>query len=50
MWASAEYVLRHAAEMDQHNAVVVFDMGAGRTSGFFLNGRANTALASSLVW
>ncbi len=39
MWGSAGYVLRHAAEMDRHNAVVVFDMGTGRTSGFFLNGR-----------
>jgi carboxypeptidase Q len=39
MWGSAGYVLRHAAEMDKHNAVVVFDMGTGRTTGFFLNGR-----------
>jgi Zn-dependent M28 family amino/carboxypeptidase len=39
MWGSAGYVQRHAAEMDKHNAVVVFDMGTGRTSGFFLNGR-----------
>jgi Zn-dependent M28 family amino/carboxypeptidase len=39
MWGSAGYVLRHAEEMDRHNAVVVFDMGTGRTSGFFLNGR-----------
>ena len=39
MWGSAGYVHRHASEMDKHNAVVVFDMGTGRTSGFFLNGR-----------
>ncbi len=39
MWGSAGYVQRHAAVMDKHNAVVVFDMGTGRTSGFFLNGR-----------
>jgi Zn-dependent M28 family amino/carboxypeptidase len=39
MRGSAGYVQRHAREMDKHNAVVVFDMGTGRTSGFFLNGR-----------
>ncbi len=39
MWGSAGYVLRHASEMDRHVAAVVFDMGSGRTSGFFLNGR-----------
>jgi hypothetical protein len=39
MWGSAGYVKKHAAEMDRHNAVVVFDMGSGRTTGFFLNGR-----------
>jgi Zn-dependent M28 family amino/carboxypeptidase len=39
MYGSAGYVLRHKSEMDRHNAVVIFDMGSGRTSGFFLNGR-----------
>ena len=39
MWGSAGYVLRHASEMDKHNAAVIFDIGTGRTSGFFLNGR-----------
>jgi len=39
MYGSAGYVLRHAAEMDRHRAAVIFDMGSGRTSGFFLNGR-----------
>jgi len=39
MWGSAGYVLRHAKEMDKHNAVVIFDIGSGRTTGFFLNGR-----------
>ncbi len=39
MWGSAGYVLRHAKEMDKHNAVVIFDIGTGRTNGFFLNGR-----------
>ena len=40
MWGSAGYVNRHAAEMDRHVAVVVFDVGSGRTSGFYLNGRS----------
>lgn len=39
MWGSAGYVKRHAAELDGHVAAVVFDMGSGRTTGFFLNGR-----------
>ncbi|HTP35857.1 MAG TPA: M20/M25/M40 family metallo-hydrolase [Candidatus Acidoferrales bacterium] len=39
MFGSAGYVLRHATEMDRHNAVVIFDIGTGRTSGFLLNGR-----------
>jgi Iap family predicted aminopeptidase len=39
MWGSAGYVRRHAAEMDRHVAVVIFDTGSGRTSGFYLNGR-----------
>jgi carboxypeptidase Q len=39
MFGSAGYVLRHKAEMDKHNAVVIFDIGSGRTTGFFLNGR-----------
>jgi hypothetical protein len=39
MYGSAGYVARHSAEMDKHNAVVIFDIGTGRTTGFFLNGR-----------
>ena len=39
MWGSAGYVRRHAAEMDRHVAVVIFDTGSGRTTGFYLNGR-----------
>jgi hypothetical protein len=39
MWGSAGYVARHAREMDKHNAAVIFDIGTGRTNGFFLNGR-----------
>jgi Zn-dependent M28 family amino/carboxypeptidase len=39
MWGSAGYVRRRAAEMDHHVAVVIFDTGSGRTTGFYLNGR-----------
>jgi hypothetical protein len=39
MYGSAGYVERHRAEMDRHAAAVVFDIGTGRTTGFFLNGR-----------
>jgi len=39
MLGSAAYVERHAAELDDHVAVVIFDIGSGRTTGFFLNGR-----------
>ena len=39
MFGSAGYVLRHAAEMDRHNAAVIFDIGTGRAGGFYLNGR-----------
>ena len=39
MWGSAGYVRRHAAEMERHVAVVIFDTGSGRTTGFYLNGR-----------
>jgi Iap family predicted aminopeptidase len=39
MLGSLGYVRRHAAELDQHVAVVIFDVGSGRAAGFFLNGR-----------
>ena len=39
MWGSAGYVQSHRAELDRHVAVVVFDTGSGRLSGFYLNGR-----------
>jgi hypothetical protein len=39
MYGSAGYVQRHAKEMDRHDAAVVFDIGTGHTSGFYLNGR-----------
>jgi carboxypeptidase Q len=39
MWGSAGYVKRHAGELDRHIAAVVFDIGSGRTTGFYLNGR-----------
>lgn len=39
MWGSRRYVERHRAELDKHAAVVVFDTGSGRLTGFYLNGR-----------
>ena len=39
MLGSAGYVGRHAAEIAGHVAVVVFDLGSGRTLGFYTNGR-----------
>jgi carboxypeptidase Q len=39
MWGSAGYVQRHKAEIANHVAVVIFDTGSGRLSGFYLNGR-----------
>jgi Zn-dependent M28 family amino/carboxypeptidase len=52
MWGSAEYVKAHAKELSNIVAVVIFDVGSGRTNGFFLNGRedlrkpADAALAA----
>ena len=39
MWGSSGYVHKHWAEMDRHVAMVTFDIGSGKTSGFYLNGR-----------
>jgi len=39
MWGSAEYVRAHAKEMGNIAAVVIFDVGSGRTTNFYLNGR-----------
>ena len=39
MWGSAEYVRAHAKELGNVAAVVIFDVGSGRTTGFYLNGR-----------
>lgn len=52
MWGSAEYVKQHAKELGNVAAVVIFDVGSGRTTGFYLNGRedlrkpADAALAA----
>ena len=52
MWGSAEYVRQHAKELGNVAAVVVYDVGSGRTTGFYLNGReelrkpADAALAA----
>ena len=39
MWGSAGYVERHKAELDRHAGVVIFDIGSGRTRGFYVSGR-----------
>jgi Zn-dependent M28 family amino/carboxypeptidase len=39
MWGSAGYVVSHAAELDRHVATITYDIGSGKTMGFFLNGR-----------
>ncbi len=39
MRGSAGYVAKHRAELGQHAAVVIFDTGSGKVTGFYLNGR-----------
>ena len=39
MLGSQAYVLRHAAEIGRHVAMITFDTGSGHTTGFYLNGR-----------
>jgi carboxypeptidase Q len=39
MLGSEAYVIRHAAEIGSHVAMIAFDTGSGRISGFYLNGR-----------
>ena len=39
LFGSEAYVLQHAAEMGGHVAMITFDTGSGRTTGFYLNGR-----------
>jgi len=39
MLGSWAYVRAHRAELDQARAVIVFDMGVGKTTGFMLSGR-----------
>jgi Zn-dependent M28 family amino/carboxypeptidase len=52
MLGSEAYVKRHAVEIDRHVAMLTFDTGSGRTTGFYLNGRGelrkpvNEALAA----
>jgi hypothetical protein len=40
MIGSWGYTVRHAAEMDRHVMASSYDIGSGRISGFFTNGRA----------
>jgi hypothetical protein len=39
MIGSQAYVTGHAAELDKHAAVVIFDIGSGKLEGMYLNGR-----------
>lgn len=39
MLGSLAYVTAHAAELDRHVAVVIYDIGSGRLTGMYLNGR-----------
>jgi len=39
MLGSMAYVNAHAAELDDHVAVVIYDIGSGKLSGMYLNGR-----------
>jgi hypothetical protein len=39
MVGSAGYVETHAAEMDDHVAAIIHDLGWGRVTGYFINGR-----------
>lgn len=38
-YGSAGYALKHKSELKNHVAVVVFDVGSGRTTGFAVSGR-----------
>lgn len=42
---SFAYVKAHAAELDKMRAVIIFDSGSGRVSGYSLGGRADTQAA-----
>ena len=39
MLGSEAYVLRHTQEIGRHVAMIAFDTGSGRLTGFYLNGR-----------
>jgi hypothetical protein len=47
MLGSEAYVKRHASEIDRHVAMLTFDTGSGRTTGFYLNGREELRKAVS---
>jgi len=42
---SFAYVKTHASELDKIRALIVFDSGSGRTTGFSLGGRTDTEMA-----
>ncbi len=39
MLGSSAYVTAHAAELDKHVAVLIYDIGSGKLTGMYLNGR-----------
>jgi carboxypeptidase Q len=39
LFGSHAYVTAHAAELDKHVAVAIFDIGSGKLTGMYLNGR-----------
>lgn len=47
MYGSAGYADRHKAELRDHAAVVIFDMGSGKTSGFAVSGRPELRAAAA---
>jgi hypothetical protein len=49
MIGSRAYVAAHAAELDRHAAVVIYDIGSGRLTGMFLNGREDLRPAVNLA-
>ncbi len=46
---SHAYVKSHAAELDKIRAVIIFDDGSGRTTGFSLGGRHDTEAALTQI-
>jgi hypothetical protein len=39
LWGSTGYVESHRSELPNHTAAIIYDIGSGRTHGFYLSGR-----------